>query len=209
MVTFPTMSPEGLLTPTKAKRAGIGAFFRPKDLEPLGISEPALRTLVRRGVVEKIARGLYRLTAAEISEHYTIAATCARVPQGIVCLLTALQIHGIGTRLSPDVWLAIPHGSRTPRMTFSRVRTVKFSGPMLTTGVVSTRIDGVPARITNPARTIVDCVRLSRLIDRETAIEAMREGLHGRHVTANALLRMAKACGVFDLMRRDIELLSS
>ena len=80
---------------------------------------------------------------------------------------------------------------------------------MLTTGVERTRLDGVPTRITNPARTIVDCVRLSRIIDRETAIEAMREGLHGRHVTTNTLLRMAKACGVFDLMRRDIELLSS
>ena len=209
MVTFSTMPPKELLTPSKAKRAGIGTFFRPKDLEPLGISEPALRTLIRRGTVEKVARGLYRLTAAEISEHYTIAATCARVPQGIVCLLTALQIHGIGTRLSPEVWLAIPHGSRAPRLTIARVRTVKFSGSMLTTGVERTRIDGVPTKITNPARTIVDCVRLSRIIDRETAIEAMREGLHDRHVTTNALLRMAKACGVFDLMRRDIELLSS
>jgi predicted transcriptional regulator of viral defense system len=209
MVTFSTMPPKELLTLAKAKRAGIGTFFRPKDLEPLGITEPALRTLVRRGTVEKVARGLYRLTAAEVSEHDTIAATCARVPQGIICLLTALQIHGIGTRLSPEVWLAIPHGSRAPRSTIARVRTVKFSGAMLTAGIERTRIDGVPTRITNPARTIVDCVRLSRIIDRETAIEAMREGLRGRHVTTNALLRMAKACGVFDLMRRDIELLSS
>ncbi len=209
MVTFSTMSPKEILTHTLAKRAGIGSYFRPKDLEPLGINEPALRTLVRRGKVEKVARGLYRLTDAEVSEHDSVAATCARVPRGIICLLTALQIHGIGTRLSPEIWLGIPHGSRAPKSTIAPLRLVRFSGPMLTTGVDRTRIDGVPAWITTPARTIIDCVRLSRLIDRETAIEAIREGVRGGHVTTNALLRMAKKCGVLDRMRRDIELLSS
>ena len=100
------------LTSASLQRAGLGVFFRPCDLEPLGITEANLRTLVRRGTVEKVARGLYRLAAAPTSEHYAIAATCARVPEGIVCLLTALQIHDIGTRLSPEVWIGLPHGPR-------------------------------------------------------------------------------------------------
>jgi len=208
-MTFSTMLRQTSLTLARLKRVGVGTFFRPMDLEPLGITEPTLRTLVRRGTVEKVARGLYRLSAAPVSEHYTIAATCARVPRGIICLLTALQIHEIGTRLSPEIWLAVPYGSRTPQSTIARIRTVKFSGAMLIAGVERTRIDGVPTMITNPARTIVDCVRLTRLIDRETAIEAMREGLRGSRVTTNALLRMAKTCGVFEGMRHDLELLSA
>ncbi len=197
------------LSMASLRRASLGAFFRPCDLESLGITEANLRTLVRRGTVEKVARGLYRLVAANTSEHYAVAATCARVPDAIVCLLTALQIHDIGTRLSPEVWIALPHGRRTPQAATARLRVVRFSGELLTTGVEQTRIDGVPTKITNPARTIIDCFRLSSLIDRETALESAREGLRNRCVTSNGLLRMARACGAPDRVRQDLEILNA
>jgi len=208
MGRIPTMPDNQELTTERLAQAGLGSFFRPRDLEPLGISEPMLRTLVRKGVVERVARGLYHLSAAEVAEHYSVAAACARSPRAIVCLLTALRMHGIGTRQSPEVWLAIPHGSHTPRSEIASVRTVKFSGVLLTAGVRPTRIDGVPTKITDAARTIIDCLRLTRLIDRETAHEAAREGIRSRLVTTNSLLRMAKQCRVANRLRQEIELLS-
>lgn len=209
MVSFSAMGLPPKLTPASLRRAGLGTFFRPGDLEPLGITETMLRTLVRRGTVEKIARGLYRLVAAEATEHYTIAATCARVPDAILCLLTALQIHDIGTRLSPEIWIGIPHGRRTPRVAIAKLRVVRFSGELLTAGVEAIRIDGVPTTITNPARTIIDCLRLPNVIDRETALEAAREGLRSRRVTSNGLLRMARACGTSERVRHDLEILNA
>jgi len=206
---FSTMPDAPNLTLQRLHRAGLGAFFRPSDVVPLGISEPALRTLQRQGSVERVARGLYRLTSAPPSEHYTVAAACARSPRAIVCLLTALRVHGIGTQLPSEVWLAIPHGAHAPRSEFTTVRTVKFTGVFLTAGVEPLRLEGVPTRITNPDRTIIDCLRLKRWIDREVAIEAAREGLRSRRVTANSLLRMAKACGVAERLRQEIELLTS
>lgn len=191
------------------RRANLGTFFRPCDLERLDITEANLRTLVRRGTVEKVARGLYRLVAADTSEHYAVAATCARVPDAIVCLLTALQIHDIGTRLSPEVWIALPHGRRTPQAAITRLRVVRFSGDLLTAGIEQIRIDGVQTKITNPARTIIDCFRLSKLIDRETALESAREGLRSRRVTTNGLLRMARECGAPERVRQDLEVLQA
>ncbi len=209
MGLFSTMTDAPNLTLHRLQRAGLGAFFRPSDVIPLGITEPALRTLQRHGTVERVARGLYRLTAAPPSEHHTVAAVCARSPRAILCLLTALRIHGIGTQLPSEVWLAIPHGAHAPRSEFAAVRTVKFTGVFLTAGVEPLRLDGVPTRITNPDRTIIDCLRLKRWIDREVAIEAAREGLRSRSVTASSLLRMARACGVDGRLRLDIELLTS
>src|SRR5687768_6018787 len=104
------------LTRTDLEAAGAGAFFRPKDLESLGKGFRDLQQAVRDGEVEQVARGLYRLTAVEPSEHYTRAAVAARVPNGILCLLTALSFHGLGTQLPPDVWIAIPHKARAPRL---------------------------------------------------------------------------------------------
>jgi predicted transcriptional regulator of viral defense system len=191
------------------RRAGVGAFFRPMDVAAIGISETALRQLVREGEVEKVARGVYRVTDVDPGEHFSLAAVCARVPKGILCLRTALQFHRIGTRVSPDVWLAIPHGMRTPTLDLAAVRIVRFKGRFLVVGVESVVVEGVQARITDPIRTVIDCFRMSRWIDRETAIEAMRAVLQERRASPAQILRMATSLGAAGSVRKTLEVLGA
>ncbi|MCA9605150.1 MAG: type IV toxin-antitoxin system AbiEi family antitoxin domain-containing protein [Myxococcales bacterium] len=172
------------------RQAGIGAFFRPRQLEPLGVSYDELQRLVARGEVEHVARGLYHLASAEPTEHHSLAAACARVPRSIVCLLSALQVHEIGTRVPRAVWLAIPHKARAPRLSEIQIRLVRFSGAAWTYGVQSADFEGVPARITSPARTVADCFRYERLIGREAAQEALRDALARKKTTVDALERV-------------------
>ena len=47
-------------------------------------------------------------------------------------------------------------------------------------------------RITDPARTIVDCFRFQRLIGYEAALEALKDALGDRKVTTDALARTLK-----------------
>ena len=169
--------------------AGLGVFFRPSQLDELGITYDQLRHLVTTGAVERVDRGLYRLASADPTEHATVAAVCARAPNAVICLLTALSIHEIGTQLSPQVWIAIHHKARPPRLPQFQTRLVRFSGAAWTYGVRDTVFEGVPSRITSPARTIVDCFRYHHLIGRETALEALRDGLRERKVTVDALMR--------------------
>ena len=169
--------------------AGIGVFFRPSQIDELGITYDQLRRLVSIGAVERVNRGLYRLASAEPTEHDTLAAVCARVPNAAICLLSALSYHEIGTRLPHEVWIAIPHKARPPRLPQFRTRLIRFSGAAWTYGVSDTTFEGVPARITSPARTIVDCFRFEHLIGRETAIEALQDGIQQKKVTTSALLR--------------------
>jgi predicted transcriptional regulator of viral defense system len=170
--------------------AGIGSFFRPSQLEPLGISYDDLRRLVKRGTVERLGRGLYRLAGADPSEHYSLGAVCARVPESIVCLLSALSVHEIGTQLPHEVWLAIPHKAEQPRVPGIKVRLIRFSGAAWSYGIKRAEFEGVPARITSPARTVVDCFRFERLIGREAALEALHDGLQTRKVSTDALMRV-------------------
>ena len=170
--------------------AGLGVFFRPSQLDELGITYDQLRRLVKTGAVERVDRGLYRLAGVDPTEYATVAAVCARAPNAVVCLLTALSIHEIGTQLSPQVWIAIHHKARPPRLPQFRTRLIRFSGAAWTYGVRDTAFEGVPARITSPARTIVDCFRFEHLIGREAALEALHDGLQERKVTADALLRI-------------------
>ncbi len=189
MPTFSETADRVPLTQDRLRSAGLGAFFRPSQLEALGIGYDRLRSLVAAGTVERVARGLYRLADAEPTEHNTLAAACARVPRSIVCLLSALQVHGIGTQLPREVWLAIPHKARAPRVPGIRIRLLRFSGASWSYGVGETEFEGVPARITRPARTVVDCFRFERLVGREAAMEALRDALRQKQVTIDALFR--------------------
>lgn len=177
------------LTQDILHEAGIGNFFRPSQLEPLGIPYHRLRQLEADETVERIGWGLYRLAEAEPTERYSIASVCARVPNAIVCLLSALQVHEIGAQLPRQVWIAIPHKAKAPVLKGMGVRLVRFSAAALTYGVEEISFEEVPARITSPARTIVDFFRFQRLIGREAALEALRESLQDRKVTTAALRR--------------------
>ena len=170
----------------------LGAFFRPSQAADAGITRERLRTLVRRGAVEHIGRGLYRMADAEPTQDYSLAMACARVPHSIVCLLSALRVHGIGTQAPAEVWLAIPHKARVPRLRDLRLRIVRFSGPAWIVGVQDTTFEGVPARITSPARTVADCFRFERLVGPETAMEALQDGLRQRKVTVAELSRVVE-----------------
>ena len=141
-----------------------------------------------------MARGLYRRTDAEITEHYTRAAVCARVPGAIVCLLSALSVHDLGTQLPWQVWIAIPHKARMPRVPELPVRVVRFSGASLRYGVEMVVFEGVPVRITSPARTVVDCFRFRRLVGQDVAIEALREALYDRKASVDQIWRAAEVC---------------
>jgi predicted transcriptional regulator of viral defense system len=172
--------------------ARLGSFFRPSQAEAAGLSRDHLRTLVRRGEVEHVGRGLYRFAQADTTENYSLAMACARVPNSVVCLLTALRVHEIGTQSPRDVWLAIPHKARPPRFSELRLRIVRFSGAAWTYGVQDTAFEGVPARITSPARTVVDCFRLERLVGPEVAMEALHDTLRLRKATLAELARIEK-----------------
>jgi len=105
----------------------LGAIFRPRDLEALGIPRGSLRAWLRQGTAEQLGRGLYRLAETEPSEYKTIAMVSARVPQAVVCLLTALRVHGIGTQCPRDIWIAIDRKARKPRLEGLSVHIVRFS----------------------------------------------------------------------------------
>ena len=180
--------------------AGLGSFFRPRDAEVAGIGYGELRRLEAEGVVEREARGLYRRTDAELTRFHDVAAVCARVPEAIVCLLTALVVHEIGTQLPREVWIAIPQGNRAPILTRPKARVMRFSGASLRYGVGDTEFEGVAARITSPARTVVDCFRFRGRVGGDVGQEALDDVLGDGRVSRAEIWRAATACRARSLL---------
>jgi predicted transcriptional regulator of viral defense system len=192
--------------------AGLPALrgvFRPRDMEALGIPRSGLRTWLRRGTAERVGRGLYRLVTSEPTEHETIAMVAARVPRAVVCLLTALRVHGIGTQAAREVWIALDRKARKPRLDGLPVHIVRFSGLLLTCGVETREIQGVPVHITSAARTVVDCFRYRNKIGLDVALEALRDVLVTRRATVAEILRLAETARARNVMLPYLEAAAS
>lgn len=197
------------LTMARLDVAGVGAFFRPRDVLPLGVSFPQLQRLVAKGAVEKVGSGVYRRSEVEPNEFETIAMVAAAAPDAIVCLLSALRIHEIGTQSPHQVWLAIDRKARIPRRLPAKVRIVRFSGATLTYGVVTQSMQGVRVRLTNPARTVVDCFRYRHKIGLDVAMEALHDAVRSRKAMVSEIDRAAEVCRIRTVIGPYLEALSA
>ena len=200
---------DNLVSKQRFQAAGIGAFFWPRDIARVGISFKQLQALVAQGSVEKLGDGLYRLSDVEPTELETVAMVAFAVPNAIICLLTALTIHGIGTQAPHEVWIALDRKSRKPRRVPTKLRIVSFSGAMLTYGVNRREVQGVPVSITSPARTVVDCFRYRNKVGLDVAMEALRDAVRSRKATADEISRAADVCRIRTVMKPYLEALSA
>jgi predicted transcriptional regulator of viral defense system len=199
---------EHRLAADRLAASGIGAFFRPRDLHAHDLSFGDLQRLVADGSVERVAEGLYRRADVEADELETIAMVAAAVPAAIVCLLSALRVHEIGTQVPHEVWIALDRKARKPARLPARTRIVRFSGPTLVYGVVTRPMLGVPVRLTSPARTVVDCFRYRQKIGVDVAVEALRDALRERKATVDEIVRAAEACRARTVLERYLEVVT-
>jgi predicted transcriptional regulator of viral defense system len=183
-------------------------LIRPCDLLPLGISRVSLTRAVRRGQLERVGRGLYGLPGREVSAQGALAEVALRVPNGVVCLLSALRFHGLTTQAPFEVWLAIENKATRPKLVYPPLRIVRFSGAALTEGVEEHVVDGVTVRITSVAKTVADCFKYRNKIGLDVALEALREAWHEKRMTSDDIWHYAKVCRVANVMRPYLESLA-
>jgi predicted transcriptional regulator of viral defense system len=187
------------------RRQGVTA----RELTEAGIHTQVLSRLVAGGELERIARGLYRLPERAVTENHGLAIAAAAVPHGVMCLLSALQYHGIGTQLPFEVWMAIDRRARRPALRYPPLRIVRYTGAALTEGAESHQVEGREVRVYNVAKTIADCFKYRNKIGLDVALEALREAWRARRFKMDELERYAAICRVQRVMRPYLEALAA
>ena len=182
--------------------------LRPRDLVARGLPGAYLGRLAQEGLVERVGRGLYRSRSVALTEQHTLAEVCRRVPQGVVCLLSALRFHNLTTQSPAEVWLALGSKTRTPKTDLLPLRIVRFSAAALAAGIEERLVEGVPVRVYDPAKTVVDCFKYRNKIGLEVALEALRMGWRERRLTMDQLWGYAIICRMTNVMRPYLESLA-
>lgn len=180
-------------------------LLRARDFAHLELPTMVLSRLVASGKLERVARGVYGLPGQAISEHRSLAEVALRVPGGVVCLLTALRVHDIGTQAPFKVWLAIGHRAPIPRLDHPPIRPVRMSGVAFTEGIEHLLVDGVSVQVFNAAKTVADCFKYRNKIGLDVALEALRDGWAQRKFTMDEIWHFATVDRVANVMRPYLE----
>ncbi len=180
-------------------------LLRPADLQRKGLPVDYLLDFKRKGLAETVARGIYAPTDHKLTENHSYAVVAKQVPHSVLCLLSALSFHRLTTQNPGKVWLAIGQKSWSPRLSYPPLQVVRFSGEALTAGVEERMVEGVPLHVYGIAKTIADLFKFRYKIGLDVALEALRDGLKGRRVTRDEIMRYARICRVARVMQPYLE----
>jgi predicted transcriptional regulator of viral defense system len=184
-------------------------LLRPRDLQAAGLPRAALAQMVAQGQLHKLGRGLYAHPARTPDAHEALAEVATRSAHGVVCLISALRFHQIGTQQSPAVWLAIGHKAHPPKLAWPTLQLVRMSGAALEQGIEQVDVNGVPVRVFCLAKTVADCFKYRNKIGLDVALEALREAVLGHRVSMDQLWHYANLCRVERVMRPYLEMLGA
>jgi len=182
--------------------------IRARDLKARGLPSVYLGRLVRQGRLVRRARGVYAPAHQEVSVTNDWELACLHLPNGVLCLLSALVYHGIGTQNPAEVWMAIDVKAWRPKTNYPRMRIVRFSGAALSHGVMTVRAGRATLRVYDAAKTVADCFKYRNKIGLDVAVEALREGWRARTFTLEQLAESARVCRVRHVIQPYLEMLT-
>ncbi len=182
-------------------------MVRYRDVQQAGLPATLLYRLRDRGELIQLAPGLFMHADADISQRHTYAEAATRVPQGVVCLTSALAFHDIGVQMPSRVWMALNRDEvrSQPRVADVPMKFVWFSGAAFQEGQEQHWVEGVPVRVYNPGKTVADLFKFRSKVRISVAIEALRDGWHHRLFTINELEHYADVCRVSGVMRPHLQ----
>ncbi|MBS0585171.1 MAG: type IV toxin-antitoxin system AbiEi family antitoxin domain-containing protein [Verrucomicrobia bacterium] len=167
------------------------AVFSSAEGREAGIPPRMLAYFCQKGQIEKVSRGMYKIKDIDFQSAFEwedLAITALSIPNGVICLISALCYYGLTDEIMREFWIAIPHATTSPSRENARIvrmRNISF-------GQTTVKIGSRKIKIFDRERTVVDSFRY---LDKETALKALQAYLkanNDRKPDIDKLLKYAK-----------------
>lgn len=178
----------------------LDGAFRTAEAIKAGVHPQTLYALLHSGIIERLSRGVYKLADTEQVSQPDLVIVATRIPQAVICLVSALAFHEMTSQIPHEVSFAIAKGAETPRIDFPPISVHRFSGEALTAGIQNHEIDGVTIRIFCPEKTIADCFKFRNKIGMDIALEALKLYKARKGFNSSELIKFARICRVEKIM---------
>ena len=182
---------------------------RLSEFSAAGITATTVSRMEHAGEIVRLARGLYQLRDAALDAQQSLAEAARLVPKGVICLASALALHGLTDQMPPKVWIAIGRKDWRPRVNYPPIRIARFPDALLRRSVEHKTIAGTSVPVFGVAKTVADLFRYRRTVGDALAVEGLRQALRQRKATPAELTREAEAGGAWATMEPDLMALTS
>ncbi|MDZ4169745.1 MAG: type IV toxin-antitoxin system AbiEi family antitoxin domain-containing protein [Coriobacteriia bacterium] len=182
-----------------------GGTLRTREAADQGVHYSTLYGMREAGLLEQLSRGVYRLTELQAPGKYDVVAVAERVPGAVLCLVSALDFHEIGTQIPSGVSIAIGRRDRQPQLDYPPVRVYRMSGAALTSGIEEHSVDGTNVRVFSAAKTVADCFKFRNKVGLDVALEALRESVRSLKATRDEIMKYAEVDRVSKIVRPYLE----
>jgi predicted transcriptional regulator of viral defense system len=182
-----------------------GGTLRTSEALAAGIHPRVLYELRDSGELEQLARGVYRLASLPPLSDPDLATVAKRVPQGVICLISALAFHELTTQIPHAVHLALARTSREPVLEYPPICIYRFSKESFVAGIENLQIDDVSVRIYSAEKTLADCFKFRNKIGLDVALESLRMYRARRRPQLQQVLEFARICRVEKVVRPYLE----
>lgn len=167
------------------------AVFSSTEGKEAGIPPRMLAYFCEKGQIEKVCRGMYKIKNLDFSSEFEwedLVVAILSVPNGVICLISALCYYGLTDEIMREFWIAVPHATTSPSRKNARIvrmRNISF-------GQTTIKIGTQKIKIFDRERTVVDAFRY---LDKETALKTLQTYLKAskeRKPDIDKLLKYAK-----------------
>ncbi len=169
--------------------------FTAAEARAAGIPSRMLSHFCKTGILERVSRGVYRGSKAKLDIDFRwedLALVAMSIPNGVICLVSALCYYGFTDQIMRQFWIAVPHASKSPKRPKTRI--VRMRNMEL--GVIEIQIGTYRLKIFDKERTVIDSFRY---LSKEVALKALQDYLRQTHSTKanlNKLMKYAKTLRV-------------
>ncbi|WP_454785384.1 type IV toxin-antitoxin system AbiEi family antitoxin domain-containing protein [Legionella sp. WA2024007413] len=173
-----------------------GGQLKMSDAIKHGITRYMLYSLRDKGIIEQISRGLFRLTNLPPLSNQDLVAVSLRVPNAVICLISALSYHELTTQIPHIISVAVPRGAHLPSIDYPPTQAYRFSEQAYQSGIEVHIIDEINIKIYSPEKTIVDCFKYRNKIGMDIVLEAIKLYRGRKQFDLKKILKYAKICKV-------------
>jgi predicted transcriptional regulator of viral defense system len=196
----------------RSSRAQLQTLFRQHGGQ-LRLSEALARGFSRyqfyqlrdEGLIDSVSRGLYRLANLPPIENPDLVAVATRFPNAVLCLISALDWHGITTQIPRQVHLAVARDARLPVLDYPPVAGYRFSGQAFNAGIEQVDVDGITLQVYSPEKTLADCFKFRNRIGMDVVLEALELYRTRKTFRPGKLMEYARICRVANVMAPYVE----
>jgi predicted transcriptional regulator of viral defense system len=182
-------------------------YAHTRNITKSGIHNIYLNELLEKGKIERIKRGLYRWVDMIDTAGSSLPDVAMAIPNGVICLLSALAYHNLTTHKPWEVSVAVNRKSRIKLPDYPPVKLYYFSSKIFDAGIEKIKFGRLEVRIYNKEKTICDCIKHRKKIGKDIIKEMLQVYIKNHNRNLHLLMKYADICGVTRQIETYIEVL--